>query len=182
MSLSRQLLIVAGVSIVLGLGARVAQKQTVPFWGFPQPIQLKVVTPDVMGAETVSPDSAFAPSDTPYKIELSTAMGLFMKMKKTNTHFIDARDPQLYAEGHIPGAENIPFEKVGEYAAKLDSIPKTELVVCYCDGGDCHLSHDLAQYMVDAGWKRVAVYEGGWAEWSAETDFVAKDEGSKEAK
>jgi rhodanese-related sulfurtransferase len=164
------------------LGARVVQKQAVPFWGFPKPIETIAVPPDVMAVESVSPDSAFAPSDKPYKIELSTVMGLYMKRKKTNVHFVDARETKLYGEGHIPGAVNIPFERVEKNAAKLDSIPKTDLVVIYCDGGDCHLSHDLAAYMIEGGWKRVAVYEGGWAEWSQETDFVSTEEKPEAAK
>ncbi len=180
MSLSRQLLLLVTVSILLGLGARVAQKQTVPFWGSPKAVETIAVPPDVMAVESVSADSAFAPSDKPYKIELPTVMGLYMKRKKNNVHFVDARDPKLYAEGHIPGAVNVPFEKLSDFQARLDSIPKPDLVVCYCDGGDCHLSNDLSEQMIQDGWTRVAVYEGGWEEWSRETDFIAT-EGKTEA-
>jgi rhodanese-related sulfurtransferase len=158
------------------------QKQAVPFWGFPKAIETNAVPPDVMAVDSVSPDSAFAPSDKPYKIELPTVMGLYMKRKKTNVHFVDAREVKLYDEGHIPGAVNIPFEHVAENTAKLDSIPKTDLVVCYCDGGDCHLSNDLAAHMIEGGWKRIAIYEGGWAEWSKETDFVSTEEKPEAAK
>lgn len=174
MSLSRQLIVLVSVSVLLGLGARVVQKQTVPFWGFPEPVATIAIPPDVMAVESVSPDSAFAPSDQPYKIELPTVMGLYMKRKKNNVHFVDARETKLYGEGHIPGAVNIPFEHVAEQESI--AIPKEDLVVIYCDGGDCHLSHDLAAYMIEGGWKRIAVYEGGWAEWSEETDFVSSEE------
>ncbi len=171
MSLSRQLLVLVGVSIILGLGARTVQKSTIPFWGFPKPIEL--ITPREAFAvdDAVSPDSAFAPADKPYAVKLSTVMGLYMKRKKNNVHFVDARESKLYGEGHIPGAVNIPFEHVAEQEAI--AIPKDDLIVVYCDGGDCHLSHDLAAYMLEGGWKRIAVYEGGWAEWSTETDFTS---------
>lgn len=174
MSLSRQLLVLVGASVLLGLGARVVQKPATPFWGFPKPLETIAITPDAQAADAAaSPDSAFAPADKPYAIKLATVQGLYMKRKKISVHFVDARDPKLYAEGHIPGAVNIPFEKLSENRATLDSIPKTDLVVTYCDGGDCHLSHDLSEQMNTEGWKRVAVYEGGWAEWSTETEFVA---------
>lgn len=171
MTLSRQLLVLVGVSIVLGLGARTVQQKTVPFWGFPKQIETIPVPPDAIAVETVSPDSAFAPADKPYAVKLSTVVGLYMKRKKNNVHFVDARESKLYGEGHIPGAVNIPFEHVAEQEAI--AIPKEDLVVIYCDGGDCHLSNDLAVYMLEGGWKRIAVYEGGWAEWSVETEFTS---------
>jgi rhodanese-related sulfurtransferase len=181
MSLSRQLLVLVGVSVLLGFGARVLQKQTVPFWGSPKLIDM--IQPKAALADpATSVDSAFVPADQPYKIEYGTASVLYSKRKKNNVHFVDARETKLYDEGHIPGAVNIPFEHMDENQAKLDSIPKLDLVVLYCDGGDCHLSNDLAAHMVENGWKRIAVYEGGWAEWSKESDFIATGEQPEAAK
>jgi rhodanese-related sulfurtransferase len=172
MKLTQQLLVMVALSVLLGLGARVVQKQPVPFWGFPKPIALIQPKDAFADVNTVSAEDAFPPSDKPYEVKLATAIGLYSKQKKANVHFIDARDPKLYAEGHIIGATNVPFEKVGEYQDTLNTIPKTELAVLYCDGGDCHLSHDLSEYMISHGWTRVAVYTGGWAEWSKETEFT----------
>lgn len=124
-------------------------------------------------SEATSIDSAFVPADQAYEVKLPTVMRLFMTAKKRNIHFIDARDPKLYVAGHIPGAVNIPFEKLAEYTEALQESPKSDLQVLYCDGGDCHLSHDLAEHMLSQGWNRIAVYTGGWAEWSKETDVVA---------
>jgi rhodanese-related sulfurtransferase len=172
MKLKNQLMMMVALSVLLGLGARVVQKSPVPFWGFPKVVEL--VQPKEVLAEvtTGKVEEAFPPSDKPYEVKLSTAIGLFMKKKSANIHFVDARDPKLYADGHMAGATNIPFEKLSQYADSLNTIPKAELVVAYCDGGDCHLSHDLADYMVSHGWTRVAVYTGGWAEWSTETEFT----------
>lgn len=172
MKLSGQILAMAALSILLGLGARVVQKNPIPFWGFPKPIELVKPTAAFAGAESVAVDSAFAPSEKPYEVDLSMTMGLFMKRKKSNVHFIDARETVLYAEGHIPGSRNIPFDQIGKYADSLKTLPKTDLYLLYCDGGDCHSSHDLAEYMLANGWRRIAIYSGGWLEWSKETDFI----------
>lgn len=180
MKLSHQVLFLVTVSVLLGLGARFTQKRPVPFWGFPKPIEM--VQPKVAMADpAVSADSAFVPSDKPYRVDFGTTSVLWTKRKKASVHFVDARETKLYVEGHIPGALNIPFEHVGEYSTMLNAIPKTELILIYCDGGDCHLSNDLAQHMLQDGWKRVAVYEGGWEEWSKETDFVATGSTPEEA-
>jgi 3-mercaptopyruvate sulfurtransferase SseA len=172
MSLFRQLLLIAGLAVLLGLGTRMVQKTPVPFWGFPKPVDLAQPKAAIAGADTVSPDSAFVPSDKPYRVDLSTMVGLYMKRKKAAIHFIDAREAELFKAGHIPGAVNIPFDRISQYADSLARFPKRELAVLYCDGGDCHQSHDLSEYMLANGWKRLAVYEGGWEEWSKETDFV----------
>jgi len=160
------------LSVFLGLGARNMQRNPVPFWGYPKPIELIRTKVAFAGAELVSSDSAFVPADQPYEVDLSTAMGLYMKRKKNNVHFIDARETELYAEGHIPGARNIPFDQISKYADSLLTIPQNDLLLLYCEGGDCRSSHDLAEYMLANGWKRITVYLGGWAEWSAETDFI----------
>jgi rhodanese-related sulfurtransferase len=169
----KQIFTIIALSILLGLGTRVIQDNPVPFWGFPEPI--KLIQPGGAIAETtiVSPNEDFTPADKPYGINYVTMMGLFSKQKKDSIHFVDSREPDLYAAGHIPGAVNIPFEKIGEYLPVLNLIPKEQLIVIYCDGGDCHLSHDLAEYALSQGWNRICVYQGGWAEWSKESDFVA---------
>lgn len=172
MTFLRQLLILVAVSVIFGLGVRITQKTPLPFWGFPKSIQLIQPAMAVTGADVVSPDSAFIASDKIYTVDLSAAVGLYMKRKKSSVQFIDAREPEIFDEGHIPGAINIPFEELNQFADSLELLPKQNLVVFYCDGGDCHLSHDLAEWMLDHGWQRLAVYEGGWAEWSRETDFI----------
>jgi rhodanese-related sulfurtransferase len=129
----------------------------------------------------VSADSAFAPADKPYEIDLSTAVGLYMKRKKSNVHFVDARTPDLYTAGHISGAINVPIEELGKYEATFRALPKEDLIVIYCDGGDCHLSHELAEWALQEGWNRLAVYKGGWDEWSVETEFIETGEASEKA-
>lgn len=78
--------------------------------------------------------------------------------------FVDAREAQEYAQGHIPGAVNITVEGFKSGKQKL-SVPKGSLVVAYCSGGDCELSHDLAKLMSKAGFKKLRIYTGGFKEW-----------------
>jgi rhodanese-related sulfurtransferase len=174
MMFSKQFLAMLAVAVLLGLGARMIQKTTVPFWGFPKAIEL--VQPKAALAESASatPDSAFAPSEQAYLVDQATTMVLYMKRTKYNVHFIDAREPALYVAGHIPGAVNLPFEQVTKFESQFSKMPSGDLYVLYCDGGDCHLSKDLAEYMQGRGYKRLAVYEGGWLEWSKETDLIEK--------
>ncbi len=174
MSLGKQISTLFVAAILLGLGARVTTKSDLPFWGFWQPIEL--VAPKLsLADEAISApvDSAFAVSDKPYEVNLATTMVLYMKRKKDNVHFVDAREDTLYKAGHIPGAVNIPFEHLDTYGEQFLALPKDHLIVLYRDGGDCHLSHDLAEFALANGFGRLAVFTGGWAEWSKETDMIA---------
>ena len=45
---------------------------------------------------------------------------------------VDVRDPEEYAEGHIPGAVNIP---VSEFASQSESLDKNKKIIVYCNSG-----------------------------------------------
>lgn len=172
MPVYRPLATILVCAVLLGAGARILHKEPIPLWGYPKAMEMIQPKSTFAQPSSVSPDSVFAPADFPYKVNLSEAMGLYMKRKKMGIDFIDTREHELYREGHITGAVNIPYVKLADYADSLERIPKDRILVLYCDGGECTLSLDLAEYLIPAGWKRVAVFEGGWAAWSAETDFV----------
>ncbi|MCB9357505.1 MAG: rhodanese-like domain-containing protein [Calditrichaeota bacterium] len=173
MSLGKQILTLVIAALLLGLGTRVVTKNTTPLWGFPEPIKLISPPESIADPNTTKPDSMFAKADQPYEVNLATTMVLYMKRSKNNVHFVDAREAKLYEEGHIPGAINIPYEHLDENTEKFLALPKDDLIVLYCDGGDCHLSHDLAEWALANDYGRLAVFTGGWAEWSAESDMIA---------
>src|SRR5262249_43892241 len=52
--------------------------------------------------------------------------------------FVDARSAEEYAEAHIPGAVNLPFDDVFKQPDLVKSIDAGgRPIVCYCGGGDC---------------------------------------------
>lgn len=96
----------------------------------------------------------------------------YEQMKKivANPGFIiiDARRPEEYKKAHIPGAINIfALSDPNEKFELIMSIPLGKKYVVYCDGGNCDLSHQLAEEMLHSfGFTNVYIYEGGWEEWS----------------
>lgn len=84
--------------------------------------------------------------------------------------FIDARRSDQFAKGHIPGALNIFAYEFPDHIGDVAPIPKNKLIVVYCDGGECELSHDLAGDLKTFGFTNVVIYTGGWEEWS-KTDY-----------
>ena len=84
--------------------------------------------------------------------------------------FIDARDDQNYAAGHIPGAHQLDHYHAEKYLGSvLPFCEPAEKIVVYCHGGDCEDSKFAAMLLRDAGIAKdkLFVYLGGITEWQA---------------
>lgn len=81
--------------------------------------------------------------------------------------FIDARDPEEFALGHIMGAINLPAHAFMDSINYLESLDLNSLIITYCDGEDCNASIDLASDLIMMGFTRVNFFFGGWQEWQA---------------
>lgn len=78
---------------------------------------------------------------------------------------IDARPYKTkYINGHIPGAVSIPWM---EFDKRTDLLPKNKaaLLIYYCGGLDCKLSHKSAFKARSLGYTNVKVFAKGFPEW-----------------
>jgi rhodanese-related sulfurtransferase len=108
----------------------------------------------------------------PLQIQISRVKQFFDAKEAV---FVDARDASEYAEGHIPGAINLPYDDVVTDPERLEKFdPKGKPIIVYCGGGTCELSMNLGFALVNAGKKKVLVFMGGWPEWSTSGFPVAK--------
>lgn len=99
----------------------------------------------------------------------SLTLAQFKKlMGKPNVVLIDARLQEKYDQGHIGNAINIFGSEVEQHIPELIAIPQDKIVIIYCDGGHCELSHRVADVFLRFGYPNVFVFLGGWAEWSAQ--------------
>ncbi len=83
--------------------------------------------------------------------------------------FLDARDPEHFQQGHIPGAyEFDPYHAENYFADVLPVCQTAEQVVVYCNGGDCEDSQFAAVALRDAGIanQKLFVFAGGMPEWT----------------
>lgn len=97
----------------------------------------------------------------PLAIKIDKAYQLY----KQGVKFIDARMPDEFAEGHIKGAINIPFDGDESYRNILNSFSKEEILVTYCSGTECDLSILLGDELFEKGFKKVYIFFGGWNDW-----------------
>ena len=90
----------------------------------------------------------------------------FQYFSEGSVVFVDARPPELFREGRIEGAFNIPEYSVDRHLPEFRRmIPPEVPVVVYCDGQDCVASLKVANSLADAGYQNVQVFYGGWYEW-----------------
>jgi len=78
---------------------------------------------------------------------------------------IDARPYKVkYVKSHIPGAVSIPFS---EFDKKINLLPenKNALLIYYCGGLKCKLSHKSAKKAKALGYTNVTVFAKGFPEW-----------------
>jgi rhodanese-related sulfurtransferase len=87
-------------------------------------------------------------------------------LNRATTYLIDARIPEKYAEGHVQGAVNVDGNTVEANIPQLLTIPRDRVIVIYCDGGHCELSHRVADVLKNFGYGPILIYTGGWAEWT----------------
>lgn len=78
---------------------------------------------------------------------------------------IDARNSELYAGGHLPGARSLPLAAADAALAAGGLFPPRTTLIVYCSGYGCTDSFDLALKLIAAGYGDVRVFEGGWPEW-----------------
>lgn len=121
-------------------------------------------------AQTAAPATAAAavqPKEGWYRALVDTA---FMRANvdippKKGVMLIDSRPAaRQYDPGHIPGAINIPDTQFEKMVAKLPA-DKTTLLIFYCGGYECMLSHNSAVKAEALGYKNVKVYAAGMPEW-----------------
>jgi rhodanese-related sulfurtransferase len=83
----------------------------------------------------------------------------------TDMMLIDSRPKRTkYDKGHIPTAVSIPDSQFDKMTAQLPA-DKNSLLVFYCGGLKCRLSHKSAKKAVDLGYTNVKVFAEGYPIW-----------------
>lgn len=74
---------------------------------------------------------------------------------------VDVRPPEEYAAGHVPGAVNIPLDKLKSHLKDLQTYQE---IVAYCRGPHCVLAFDAVEQLRKRGIKARRL-EDGYPEW-----------------
>lgn len=95
------------------------------------------------------------------QLEPVPAVELLQRVRNGLATVIDVRPPEEFAHGHIPGALNIPLDRLEE---RLGEIPTDREAVAYCRGPWCVLSYEAVARLRAAG-RTARRLDDGWPEW-----------------
>ena len=71
------------------------------------------------------------------------------KIKKEHIYIIDLRSKDEFDTGHLPGAHNIPFNKIDD---EMNKLPRDREMVIYCRGRLCPYSDIVGNKLKMAGY------------------------------
>jgi rhodanese-related sulfurtransferase len=83
---------------------------------------------------------------------------------KTPMTLVEALPEGYYAKGHLPGAINLPHDKVRDRASSL-LLDKAALIVVYCANTPCQNSAIAARTLDQLGYTNIAEYVEGKQDW-----------------
>ena len=123
------------------------------------------------GKSTTAPPAATAetPSAEDWKFHDIVDVDFVAQYAKVpmpeNVMIIDARPKRpKYDKGHIPMAVSIPWS---QFDKMVDQLPadKNALLIYYCGGVKCKLSHKSAKKAASLGYTNVKVFAEGYPKW-----------------
>ena len=88
---------------------------------------------------------------------------------------VDGRSAEAYAREHIPGAVNLPHR--GITAESTESLDRSKLYLCYCDGIGCNASTRTALKLLTLGFQ-VRELMGG-LDWWKRDGYATAGEGAQ---
>ncbi|WPL17466.1 putative HTH-type transcriptional regulator YgaV [Thiorhodovibrio winogradskyi] len=106
-------------------------------------------------------------------LEPLPAVDLLERARAGLVTVIDVRPAEEYAQGHVPGALNVPLEALEDHLAAL---PPERDIVAYCRGPWCVLSFEAVARLRQAGFNAQRL-ENGLPEWRQAGWPVVKGEG-----
>ena len=100
-------------------------------------------------------------------VEVITREALKAKLdRREPVILVEALPEKYYRHAHLPGAINIPHDRVDALAPRLLPDKAAEIVV-YCANGPCKNSGIAAQRLSELGYANVRDYHEGKADWIA---------------
>ena len=126
----------------------------------------------VSAVPAASSDRAAAHFGSAFEFETDCA-DMFHALSTGGQDFVlfDARGPELYAAGHLPGAVNMPHRKIVDI--KMRDYPADTLFVVYCAGPHCNGAHRAAYRLAKLG-RPVKLMIGGVTGWIDEGFALAR--------
>ena len=107
--------------------------------------------------------------ETVEEISPEGAAQILEKQDRAGWDFVDVREPDEFAAGHIPGARNFPrgflevHADLEHYKRDVWLEDRGRKMILYCGGG--HRSVLASKTLQEMGFPRILSLAGGWTGW-----------------
>ena len=116
--------------------------------------KIKRVLPIILSALLLT---ACAPGNSLGYKQITMSEAVKMMETEKNYIILDVRRADEFAEGHIPGAINVPNEEIG--TAEIAELPdKSQLILVYCRSG--RRSKEASEKLVKLGYTNIVEFGG----------------------
>ena len=127
--------------------------------------KIKRLLPFVLSLMLLSSCGNAGSSSSGYR-QISMDEAVKMMRDEKDYIILDVRRPDEFAEGHIPGAINVPNEEIG--TAEIAKLPnKSQLILVYCRSGN--RSKQASEKLVKLGYTNIVEF-GGILDWKGEIE------------
>ena len=118
--------------------------------------KIKRLLPFVLSLVLLSSCGNAGSSSSGYR-QISMDEAVKMMRDEKDYIILDVRRPDEFAEGHIPGAINVPNEEIG--SAEIAELPdKSQLILVYCRSG--RRSKEASEKLVKLGYTNIVEFGG----------------------
>ena len=118
--------------------------------------KIKRLLPFVLSLMLLSSCGTPGSSSSGYR-QISMEEAVKMMRDEKDYIILDVRRPDEYAEGHIPGAINVPNEEID--TAEISELPdKSQLILVYCRSG--RRSKEASEKLARLGYTNIVEFGG----------------------
>lgn len=103
------------------------------------------------------------PSSTSLQVDFPAVYQIW---KKEEAVFVDVRSAANFRRGHIPGAVNVPVNRIKQSLFVLPTDKKAFLIT-YCGGIECPNAYQLMNVLLASGYRNVKFFPRGLRSWQA---------------
>lgn len=128
-------------------------------------LSLSLASPLVLAADAPKAGEKPATQPASEKAEVKKiSLAEFEALRgRKNVTVLDVRTPKEFAEGHVPGAVNIPWPS-RDFNGRVGSLDKSKTYAVHCLGGV--RSAAAVKRMASLDFDHLFDFSGGWAEYS----------------
>jgi rhodanese-related sulfurtransferase len=97
--------------------------------------------------------------------------------ENSETVFVDSRNQADYSESRVKGSVFLPPDDQERFVSVEPLLPQESMIVLYCYGPECDMAERVALFLVQLGYRNLAIMSSGFAAWEQAGYPVEKDQG-----